>query len=110
MAINFNGKIIETDAEGYLLKQSDWSEELMYFMAQIDGLRLTEDHLQIIKCVKAYFEEFATTPPIRGLIKLLKLQGYDNLANSITLAKLFPDGAAKSAAKYAGLKKPIKCI
>lgn len=108
--INFNGRIIQTDDEGYLLDQSDWSEELMYFMAEADGLSLTEPHVVVIKQIKDYFQNYSTTPPIRGLIKYLKTQGFDELASSIELAKLFPDGAAKSASKYAGLKKPVKCI
>lgn len=110
MSLEFNGKSIQTDDEGYLLNMEDWSLELMEYMAQNDGLTLTDDHILIINAVRDYFTEFATTPPIRGLIKYLKSTGHEDLSNSISLAKLFPDGAAKSAAKYAGLKKPIKCI
>lgn len=108
--IVFKNKNIETDEEGYLQNQGDWSIELMHFMALNDGLTLTDDHILVIMTVKNYFEEYATTPPIRGLIKYLKSLGHEKLASSIELAKLFPDGAAKSASKYAGLKKPVKCI
>lgn len=110
MSFNFNGREILTDSEGYLKNREDWTEELMTFMAQNDGLELTEDHILIIKAVKKYYEEYATTPAIRILIKYLKTSGHEALASSIRLAVLFPDGAAKSAAKYAGLPKPVKCI
>ncbi|MGN0903146.1 MAG: TusE/DsrC/DsvC family sulfur relay protein [Succinivibrio sp.] len=108
--MNFNGKEIKTDDEGYLLDLNDWSYELMEYMAKADGITLTDAHIKVITTVQEYFKTYATTPPIRGLIKLLKNQGDESLANSIELAKLFPDGAAKMAARYAGLKKPIKCI
>ncbi len=110
MSFNFNGREILTDSEGYLKNAEDWDEALMNYMAENDGLKLTEEHIVIIKAVKKYYEEYATTPAIRILIKYLKTSGYEALASSIRLAVLFPDGAAKSAAKYAGLPKPVKCI
>ncbi|MGN0894694.1 MAG: TusE/DsrC/DsvC family sulfur relay protein [Succinivibrio sp.] len=110
MGFLFQDKTIDTDAEGYLLNNADWSEDLMFFMAKADGLELNDEHLEIIKTVREYFQEYATTPPIRSLIKMLKNKGLDNLASSVKLAVLFPQGAAKSAAKYAGLPKPVKCI
>ncbi|MBU3844797.1 MAG: TusE/DsrC/DsvC family sulfur relay protein [Candidatus Anaerobiospirillum pullicola] len=110
MALEFNGRSIETDAEGYLLHVEDYSDELRDFIAQQMGLVLTAEHLVVIATVRKYYEEYATTPPMRGLIKLLQQSGYDDLASSVKLARLFPDGAAKSAAKLAGLPKPVKCI
>lgn len=109
MAIEFAGKIIPTDDEGYLLNQDDWSEELRDFIAQNMGLVLTDQHLTVINIVREYYQKYDTTPPMRGLIKLLKEQ-HPELASSVALARLFPDGAAKCAAKLAGLPKPVKCI
>lgn len=110
MNISFNGRVFLTDDEGFLQNSADWSEELMFEMAKLDNLTLTEDHLVVIKAVQDYFKEYDTTPAIRILLKYLKETGHENLASSVALARLFPNGAAKSAAKYAGLKKPIKCI
>lgn len=109
MAIEFAGKVIQTDDEGYLLNTIDWSEELRDFIAQTMGLTLTEQHLVVISVVREYYQKFDTTPPMRGLIKLLKTE-HPELASSVALARLFPDGAAKCAAKLAGLPKPVKCI
>ncbi len=110
MSFIYKCKEIKTDNEGYLVKSEEWSEDLMRYMAQEDGLTLTEEHITIIKAVKEYYAEYATTPAIRVLIKYLKTKGREDLASSLKLAILFPDGAAKSASKYAGLKKPVKCI
>lgn len=109
MSLIYKGREISTDAEGYLLNKDDWSEELMVHMASLENLELNAEHLLVINTVRRYFEEYATTPPIRGLIALLKKEGHAELG-SIALAKLFPDGAAKTAAKLAGLPKPVKCI
>lgn len=110
MAWEFAGRTIATDDEGYLKERSDWSPELRDFMAAQMGLTLTPEHLTIIAMVQRYYDEYETTPPIRGLIKLLSQEGHEELADSIKLAILFPEGAAKSAAKLAGLPKPVKCI
>ena len=110
MAIGFDGRLIETDSEGYLLHVEDWSDSLMRKMADLDGIVLNEEHEIVITAVRNYYKEYATTPAMRSLIQLLKIKGYVNLASSVKLARLFPAGAAKTAARYAGLPKPVKCI
>lgn len=110
MALEFAGQLIETDDEGYLLHVEDYSTQLRDFMAKKMGLELTSDHIIIIETVREYYNQYNTTPPMRGLIKLLQRTGHEDLASSVKLARLFPDGAAKSAAKLAGLPKPVKCI
>ncbi|MCR5536741.1 MAG: TusE/DsrC/DsvC family sulfur relay protein [Succinivibrio sp.] len=110
MTLNFNGREILTDPEGFLVNRSDWSQDLMYYLAEQDGLTLDERHLLIINKVREYYETYATTPAIRVLIQFLKVSGHPELASSLVLARLFPNGAAKSAAKYAGLPKPVKCV
>ncbi len=110
MSFIYLGREISTDDEGYLLQAADWTPELMEELARQMALTLTSQHRVIIDTVRAYYAQYATTPPMRGLIKLLKQQGHAELADSITLASLFPEGAAKSAAKLAGLPKPVHCI
>ncbi len=109
MAYELNGRRIETDDEGYLLDKDEWSEDLMQAIAKSEGISLTSDHLLVINTVRRYYEEYASTPAIRALIALLKKDGHEDF-NSIKLAVLFPKGAAKTAAKLAGLPKPVKCI
>ena len=67
-----NGREILTDNEGFLKNKEDWSVELMEYMAKQDNLTLTLEHKLVIETVQHYYEEYATTPPIRGLITLLK--------------------------------------
>lgn len=110
MSIEFQDRVIETDDEGYLLNKDDWSEDLLEYMASKANLTLTEDHKLIINTVRRYFEQYATTPAMRNLIALLKKEGHADIASSVKLARLFPDGAAKTAARLAGLPKPVKCI
>ena len=44
MSFEYEGNEIETDANGYLANQEDWSEEMGTFMASLDNVELTERH------------------------------------------------------------------
>lgn len=110
MSFSFNGRVFFTDDEGFLLSHEEWSEDLMQFMAQSLNLQLTPEHITVINEVRNYYKEYATTPAMRVLITTLRKKGHTDLASSVKLARLFPDGAAKTAAKLAGLPKPVKCI
>ncbi|HAO91067.1 MAG TPA: sulfurtransferase TusE, partial [Succinivibrio sp.] len=41
MSFIFDNHEIKTDDEGYLLDEKDWSEDLMHYMASLEGLTLT---------------------------------------------------------------------
>ncbi len=110
MSFMFKGREILTDDAGYLLNRADWSEELMYEMAQQMEFKLSAEHLAVINAVREYSVAYAAVPAMRGLIAFLKQQGRTDLANSITLAELFPEGAVKTAARLAGLPKPVSCV
>lgn len=110
MSITFKNQEILTDDEGFLQNPDDWSIDLMYEIARLNNLQLTDDHILIINLVREYYHEYGTTPAMRSLIALLKKKNYNNLCSSVQLARLFPQGAAKMASKLAGLPKPVKCI
>lgn len=105
-----NGVDIACDDEGYVLDLNAWSPELMYLIAQKENLNLNDDHICVVNMVRQYYQEYSTTPAMRTLIAYLKKQNMIHLCSSVALARLFPNGAAKTAAKLAGLPKPVKCI
>ncbi|GHF92186.1 TusE/DsrC/DsvC family sulfur relay protein [Thalassotalea marina] len=110
MAIEFNQQIIETDGQGYLLDHTQWSEELAPILAQTDDLTLTESHWEVIRFVREFYLTYNTSPAIRALTKAMKAEFGEEKASSRYLYRLFPEGPAKQATKYAGLPKPARCI
>ncbi|MGL4860881.1 MAG: TusE/DsrC/DsvC family sulfur relay protein [Enterobacteriaceae bacterium] len=108
--LEFAGKIIETDAQGYLKNSSDWQEALAPLLAEQEQIALTEAHWQVIRLVRAFYLQYNTSPPIRMLVKAMTQQYGEDLGNSRHLYRLFPKGPAKQACKIAGLPKPVKCI
>lgn len=103
-------KTIATDAEGYLLNISDWSEDIALAIAAKENLELTDAHWEIIKFIQDFYAEYQTSPAIRMLVKAMAQKLGEEKGNSRYLQRLFPNGPAKQATKLAGLPKPVKCL
>ncbi|NVJ60000.1 MAG: TusE/DsrC/DsvC family sulfur relay protein [Gammaproteobacteria bacterium] len=101
---------IETDKEGYLLNSKQWTKDLAPLIAEKENIELTQEHWEVIEYVRNFYDEFATSPSIRPLVKYLAKQLGSEKGNSLYLYKLFPKGPAKQATKIAGLPKPKRCI
>lgn len=106
----YNGKTIETDAQGYLLDYKQWEEGMITILAQQEGIELTDAHLEVVHFVRKFYEEFNTSPAVRMLVKAMEKAHGPEKGNSKYLFKLFKQGPAKQATKLAGLPKPAKCL
>ncbi|REL26985.1 TusE/DsrC/DsvC family sulfur relay protein [Thalassotalea euphylliae] len=108
--MQFNNQTIELDQHGYLKDHLQWSEALAPALAAQDNIELTQAHWEVIRFVRAFYLKFNTSPAIRALTKAMKEEFGEEKANSRYLYRLFPEGPAKQATKYAGLPKPARCI
>ena len=104
------GKQIETDAQGYLLHLDDWSEALAEQIAAAEGITLSDAHWEVVLFVRAFYQEYKTSPAIRALVKAMEQKYGVEKGSSRYLFRLFPKGPAKQATKIAGLPKPAKCL
>lgn len=110
MSIIFQGNEILTDKQGYLLDFNLWDKDLAEVMAEHDNFCLTQAHWEVINFVRAFYLTYNTSPAIRALTKAMKAEFGEEKASSRYLYRLFPEGPAKQATKYAGLPKPARCI
>lgn len=110
MSIIFNNKEILTDAQGYLVNSEDWHENLAPIIAAQDKFELSEEHWEVIRFVRGFYLTYNTSPAIRALTKAMKAEFGEEKSSSRYLYRLFPEGPAKQATKYAGLPKPARCI
>jgi tRNA 2-thiouridine synthesizing protein E len=108
--IEFEGRVIETDARGYLRNLDDWCRELAVELARRDGLALSDAHFEVIDFLRAYYAEFRLAPPMRLLVKEIARRFGADKGQSRYLYRLFPEGPAKQACRYAGLPRPVSCI
>ncbi|WP_035605179.1 sulfurtransferase TusE [Edwardsiella tarda] len=108
--LEFDGRSIETDTQGYLLNSQEWNEALAELLAQQEGITLSEAHWEVVRFVREFYQTFNTSPAIRMLVKAMTQKYGEEKGNSRYLYRLFPKGPAKQATKIAGLPKPVKCI
>ncbi len=108
MSVNLD--TLPRDKQGYLTDSSLWNEDVAIAISKSEDIELTEDHWQVIRYVRQFYEEFNTSPSIRPIVKYLANEWSKEKGNSIYLHILFPDGPAKQATKIAGLPKPARCI
>jgi len=69
-AINYAGKTINLDDEGYLANQDEWSEDVAQGIATHEGLKqLTPEQLEIIKFMRGYYKKFSAFPILNYVCK-----------------------------------------
>ena len=105
-----DGRSLPLDELGYLLDWTDWTPDVAEHMAGLDDLALGPGHWRVIDIVRDYYGEYEIAPPVRALIALMKERAGDDGIGSRELYRLFPEGPAKQACRYAGLPKPVSCI
>jgi tRNA 2-thiouridine synthesizing protein E len=91
------------DEEGYLLDPDAWTEEVGRALAEREGLELTAEHWDVIRFMRAFYEERRIAPDARYVLKYL---AQSRGADRNELFRLFPYGYPKQAVKIAGMRKP----
>jgi tRNA 2-thiouridine synthesizing protein E len=95
---------LELDAEGFLHRPEQWTEELAAELAREAGIpELTDRHWQVVRYMRDTYLRTGAAPTIRTLGKASGVPVKE-------LYQLFPKGPAKLAAKIAGIPKPRGCI
>jgi len=108
--MDFAGKSIEVDDDGYLLNLDDWSKELAEHLASLDGVTLTPAHWEVINFLRDYYKQYQIAPMIKILVKEIGKKFGPEKGNTKYLYELYPGGPAKQACKIAGLPKPTGCV
>jgi tRNA 2-thiouridine synthesizing protein E len=104
MAYEVGGKTIEADANGYLVNQEDWNEDVAQAIATAESVgELTEKHWDIINYLRdEYFNNGGTQPNERTIMKAMSDKWGGKVGQKDTFA-LFPGMPSKQAGKVAGL-------
>jgi TusE/DsrC/DsvC family sulfur relay protein len=109
LALSGGGKLA-LDEHGHLQSGKDWSKVVAEEFAGNDDIKLSEMHWIVITVLRDYYQEYEIEPPMRALVKELKLNGGESVANSLELYRLFPQGPVRQGSRYAGLPLPVSCI
>ena len=104
MAIEVDGKSIETTPSGFLENIEDWSEALAEIIAKEEGVELTERHWDVVNYLRDQFiNNGGKQPNTRNMVKDLAKKWGDKSVNAKSLYDLFPGNPSKQAGRIGGL-------
>jgi tRNA 2-thiouridine synthesizing protein E len=103
MAIEFNGNTIETTETGYLTDINDWTEELGAFIAEDEGITMTDRHWDVVKYLRSEFIDNAGNQPNTRNMNKHMGKTWGEKISSKELFDLFPGGPSKQAGRIGGL-------
>jgi len=110
MALRIDGRVIETDEEGFLEDPGEWDETVAQAIAAAEGVVLDTARWAIVRFVRQHFEHNGAVPEARRLLKaLIDMVGKDQATRKY-LYTLFPYGYGQQACKIAGMRKPRKLM
>ncbi|KPK40259.1 MAG: sulfur relay protein DsrC [Gammaproteobacteria bacterium SG8_47] len=103
MTLELDGKVIETDANGYLANMQDWNEDVAKVIAADEGIEMTQKHWDVINYLREeFFDNNEHQPNNREMIKSMGSLWGEKLSNK-DLFDLFPGNPSKQAGRIAGL-------
>lgn len=108
MSLEINGKLIETDNDGFLRDPYQWLPAITEAMADVDGVTLTDSHWAIIRLLRDHYDVYEIAPDLRALSKAIERSQGPGKGSKARLAALFPQSPAITASRYAGLPKPVR--
>ncbi len=101
-----NGRPVLTDQEGYIQDLGEWSESFARVLAEQEQLTLTDEHWDVIRFIRAYYERHDMQAQVRDMIKhFAKVWGPER-GNNRHLHDLFPmGGPQKQGNRLAGIRR-----
>ncbi|HHO68197.1 MAG TPA: TusE/DsrC/DsvC family sulfur relay protein [Gammaproteobacteria bacterium] len=96
---------VEFNPAGFLKNPDDWNEDVMRYIAEREGIELTDEIIDYVKSARAYYQENAVVPPLR---EFSKMHGGDRKGTHLN--KLFHGGPMKKIAMLGGLPQPTGCV
>jgi len=98
------GRKVETDAEGYIKNIDEWSEAFAIARAKEEELALTDEHWQVIRFLRDYYQEHGVQAQVRVMISHFREVWGEKKGSNHYLHELFPiGGPQKQGNRLAGL-------
>ena len=108
MALEVNGKTIETTDNGYLLNQEDWNEDVAKTIAADEGIEMTDKHWDVVSYLRdEHFNNAANEPNERTILKDMGKKWGQKLTSK-DMYNLFPLMPSKQGRKIEGLPQSTR--
>jgi tRNA 2-thiouridine synthesizing protein E len=109
-SFEFEGKKYPVTQTGNLIDLHLWNEKLAEFMADKEGITLTDAHWEILNFLRKFYFEYGIAPMVKILQKHLAHELGPEQASRQHLYGLFPGGPSRQGSRIAGLPEPQGCI
>ena len=103
MAIEVNGRTIETDDNGNLVNYQDWDKDVGQALAAIEAIELTQEHWDVLGYLRDEFQNNNGNQPMERQINKDMGKRWGKTVSSKDLYKLFPLAPSKQGNRVAGL-------
>ncbi|MCW8907074.1 MAG: TusE/DsrC/DsvC family sulfur relay protein [Sedimenticola sp.] len=104
--VDIGDRQIATDQEGYIQDMDDWSEAFAVALAKKENLVLTEEHWEVIRFIRDYYQQHRVQAQVRDMIKHFRKTWGKERANTRYLHDIFPmGGPQKQGNRLAGIRK-----
>ena len=103
MAIEVNGKTIETDDNGNLVNPQDWDKDVAEALAAEESIELTQEHWDVLEYLRDEYMNNNNNQPMERQINKDMGKRWGKKISSKDLYKLFPMAPSKQGNKIAGL-------
>lgn len=108
MALEVNGKTVETTDNGYLVNAEDWTEEIGAAVAVADELEMTDKHWDVVNYLRdEHYNNGGNEPNERTILKAMAKKWGDK-PSSKDMYNLFPGMPSKQGRKIAGLPQSTR--
>ena len=103
MALEVNGKTIETDDNGNLVNPGDWDEDVAKALAAEEGIELTQDHWDVLSYLREEYADNNGSQPMERVILKDMSKRWGRKVSSKDMYTLVPKAPSKPGNKIAGL-------
>ena len=105
--VNVEGKRIATDQEGYIQDMNEWSESFAVAIAEKEGIKLTDEHWEVIWFIRDYHDKHQVQAQVLDMIKYFEKKWGKKKGSNKYLHKLFPTGGGpqKQGNRIAGIRR-----
>lgn len=108
MALEVDGKTIETTENGYLVNMEDWTEAVGQAIADADKLEMTEKHWDVVNYLRdAHYNDGGAEPNERTIMKDMGKK-WGSKVSSKDMYNMFPEMPSKQGRKIAGLPQSTR--
>ena len=109
-SFEFEGEQYAVTPVGNLVDLHRWNSHVANFMAEKEGIELSENHWEVLNFLREFYFTYGVSPMVKIIMRYMAEDIGPEHASKEHLYHLFPKGPARQGSRIAGLPEPQGCI